>query len=291
MRIVSRSNYFTEPEMHSIARLNLAVLAVLATAGCESNTIPTSPDVSTSQPRPDVASLASNSWAGRPDMPTPRSGLVAASVNGIVYTIGGFADGVRTTVEAYNPNSSTFIVWYLRAALPAARAYSNGAAVIDGKIYVTGGWYQAGDDRIPTRSVYRYNPAADTWTARKDLPRASAGGVSAVIGGKLYVYVANWGEAEAYLYRYNPSTDGWTQRAKPPTVQHLAAVGVIDGKMYVAGGYTNKPAVATLSVYDPASNSWSIKAAMPTARAAVTGRAINGKLYVCRRHQRHPDMG
>jgi N-acetylneuraminic acid mutarotase len=176
---------------------------VLVAAGCESNTIPTSPDPSTSQPRPDVASLASNSWAGRPDMPTSRAGLVAASVNGIVYTIGGFTDAVQATVEAYHPNSSTFLVWFQRAAMPAARTYSNGAAVIDGKIYVTGGWYQAGDSRIPTKSVYRFDPAINTWTTRKDLPRASAGGVSAVIGGKLYVHVANAGETEAYLYRYN----------------------------------------------------------------------------------------
>jgi hypothetical protein len=39
-------------------------------------------------------------------MPTGRYGLVAASVNGIVYVIGGWSNGTLRTVETYHPTTN-----------------------------------------------------------------------------------------------------------------------------------------------------------------------------------------
>jgi N-acetylneuraminic acid mutarotase len=234
------------------------------------------------EPRADVIEVTDN-WSSRPAMPTRRAGLVTASVNGIIYAIGGNnSSGSLATVEAYYPNSS-LIPWRTRAGMSQPLAHSNGAAVINGKIYVTGGYYLSNNERVAMKTNRVYDPAADTWTYRADIPRESYGGASAVINGKMYVYVTfgpdgNW---DAALYRYDPATDSWTERARPPAVQQGAAVGVINGKMYLAGGFSGKLSpVATLTFYNPGTNTWRIKAPMPTARGGATGRAINGKLYV-----------
>jgi N-acetylneuraminic acid mutarotase len=260
--------------------MKIGVLAVLGIGACQSDSLPSGPEMQSGVDTAADVAPASNTWVKRLDMPTGRYGLVAAAVNGVVYAIGGATGEVTDKVEAYSPNSTSFVIWTPKAPLPAPRNLPHGAAVLGGKIYVPGG-LDAGQNH--TKSLYRYNPTTNTWTRKADLPRAGFGGVSAAIDGKLYVYVPYGpeGSPAAALYRYDPSTNAWTTRAQPPGVQRLAAVGVINGKMYLAGGMSaqNQP-LATLRVYDPANNSWTLKAPMPTARALPAGRAIDGKLYV-----------
>jgi N-acetylneuraminic acid mutarotase len=264
----------------AVRALKIGVLALLGIGACQSDSMPSGPEMQPGAEIRAVVAPAANTWVKRADMPTGRYGLVAAAVNGVVYAIGGSTGATTAKVEAYSPNATSFVVWGTKSPLPAPRALPHGAAVLGGRIYVPGG-LDAGQNH--TKTLYRYNPTANTWSRKADLPRAGFGGVSAAIDGKLYVYVPYGpeGSPDAALYRYDPSTNAWTQRAHPPGVQRSAVVGVINGKLYLAGGMSaqNQP-LATLRVYDPANNSWTLKAPMPTARALPAGRAINGKLYV-----------
>jgi N-acetylneuraminic acid mutarotase len=225
-------------------------------------------------------------------MPTARVGLVAAKVNGIIYAIGGSDGGALQKVEAYDPNTNTMVAWTPRAPLPAARQLPNGAAVINGKIYVPGGSTPLG----PSKSLYVYTVASNTWTTKASMPIRSHGGAAAAIDGKLWVLATPAGEGGFYtnetrLFRYDPATDDWSEREPAPHHHHRAAVGVINGKIYVAGGMTNTlrddatyqygpEPWAELDVYNPATNVWTTKASMPTARWGAAGGVIDGKLYV-----------
>jgi N-acetylneuraminic acid mutarotase len=270
----------------SLVSLTPLLTAVgLGLAACQADSLPSEPDVRPPrQPQADVSAGSSDTWASRFNMPTGRYGLVAATVNGAVYAIGGTAPtGVVTPkVEAYVPNTLTLDPWKTKAPLPAPRSQSNGAAVINGEIYVTGGYHLVDGSQRDTRSVYRYNPATDIWTSRANMPRASSGGVSGAINGKLYVYVTFTGQGgpDAALYRYDPTTNSWTERAHPPQVQALAAGSVIGGKLYVMGGISEGAPSRKLSLYDPGSNSWTTKALMKYPRARAAAKAIDGKLYV-----------
>jgi N-acetylneuraminic acid mutarotase len=180
-------------------------------------------------------------------MPTGRSALVAASVNGRVFAIGGMAadETALATVESYNPGSLVF-PWFSRAPLPAPRMFPSGAAVISGKIYVPGGFNAQHD---PTRSLFVYDVAQDKWTTRKRMPVANAGGGSVAIGGKLYVLTNPQGAlTPSKLYRYNPGTDAWAERTAPGASLAGAVVAAIDGKLYAAGGFGPDGPVATLYV-------------------------------------------
>lgn len=258
----------------------LGAVALLGLAGCQGSSLPSEPQAAVAaQPSPDVAEISSP-WKAATPMPTGRLGLVAATVNGTVYAIGGHSSevgGPIRTVEAFNPTGTIYVSWKTKAKLPGARVSPSGAAVINGKIYVPGG---RNPNNVVTKTLYVYNPATDTWATKAEMPVASAYGAAAAINGKLYVFTPYYAGSGPFLHRYDPSTNTWTKRATPLHPHAFPAGGVIDGKFYVAGGYNGGVVTAELDVYSPGTDTWTTKKSMPTARGYVAGRVLNGKLYV-----------
>lgn len=207
-----------------------------------------------------LATAGVGSWTPRASMPTRRQGLAAAVVqNGsgqyILYAIGGccgtsYASSALARVEAYNASTNT---WIRKADLPAKRANLNGAEVIGGKIYVPGG---ADANGVATKTLYVYNPTTNTWSQKANLPRSTAGGITGVIAGKLYV-VTGTGVVPQRLYRYDPSTNVWTRQADLPRDHRSGSGAVINGKFYVVWGHS-----PTVDAYDPASNKWTRRLTM-----------------------------
>jgi N-acetylneuraminic acid mutarotase len=198
----------------------------------------------------------------------------------IAYVMGGFSyarSAVQAGTYAYNPNTNS---WATRAPMPAARNRTNGAGTISGKLYVSGGYGTAGK---PTNSLFVYNPANNTWATRAPMPNITASGVTAVLGGKLYVLYGECWDCAGYesniaqsLWRYDPATNQWL-RLKASPRKHAAGVGgVINGKWYVAGGASDR----ALDVYDPETNTWAQKAPMPSGQRVAGGAVLGQKLYV-----------
>jgi N-acetylneuraminic acid mutarotase len=278
----------THPAMRSAL-----VLLSLAGAACSDDIpLPTAADPGGSMAADPVPGLANetvpNSWTTRAQMPTARFGLVAAKANGIIYAIGGWAGAALGKVEAYNPSTSTLVAWKPRASLPTARFLPNGAAVINGKIYVPGGLNAQGQ---ATSTLFVYDVAGNAWFAKAHMPLPSYGGAAAAIDGKLYVLATPPGQDGDFtttrLFRYDPATNTWSERAPAPHHHHQSVARAINGKLYVAGGLTfysdgatHRRAWAELDVYHPATNTWTTEASMPTARYGAVGGVMDGKLYV-----------
>jgi len=257
-------------------------LGSFAVASCRDHS-PTQPDSALeSVPTPLSRALAPNSWVAKADLPSGRHGLalgVARNSSGrdIVYAIGGYDIGasssnVATTVTAYDFATNT---WTSRAPLPAGLAHPNGVGNIGGKLYVSGGVREVGNDNVENLPyLFVYDPARNSWSRRADLPQASSDGVTGVIGGKLYV--ATGGK----LYRYNPATNRWATLAPPARARFAGAGGVINGKLYVVGGFSTDGPWNEVEVYDPVTNKWSARARMPTARVWMDATVLKNKLYV-----------
>jgi N-acetylneuraminic acid mutarotase len=282
---------------HPALRATLVLLCLAGAACSDDLPLPTGADPGlplTAVPAPDLATeTVPNSWTRHIRMPTARGGLVAAKVNGLIYAIGG-RSGTATLqkVEAYDFNTTTLVPWIPRAPMPAGRQLANGAAVINGKIYVAGGWTPVG----PTSSLFVYNAASNSWSTKASMPIRSFGGGAVAIDGKLWVVATLPGKDKQYtnptrLFRYDPATDTWSEREPAPHGHHRGAVAVINGKIYLAGGMTNTvlndvtyqydpEPVARLDVYDPATNVWTTKRSMITPRWAAAAGVIEGKLYV-----------
>jgi len=93
-------------------------------------------------------------------MPTARSDLAAAAVNGKIYAIGGFG-GLLNTVEVYDPATNR---WTAAANLPTAR-YSLAAADANGLIYAVGG---TSATATPSNTTEQYSPPVTIYTFIKN---------------------------------------------------------------------------------------------------------------------------
>jgi N-acetylneuraminic acid mutarotase len=269
------------------------ILALLVLAACGESPTPTSPetvgDPAPAREQPGLLTSGLGSWTTRAPMPTARSNLAAAvvyTVSGqpVLYAIGGL-DGLPTVlrrVEAYNFATNT---WTQKAGLPSARAQTNGANVIGGKIYLSGGDNSTG---AASSSLYVYDPGTNAWTTKASMPVKTSSGLSGVINGKLYVVVGFCENCSNHfphrLYRYDPSSNSWTRRADSPRQHIYGAANVIDGKLYVVGGddgsFDTRSATNWVDAYDPATNTWSPKAPFPGPRTGAGAAVLAKKLYL-----------
>jgi N-acetylneuraminic acid mutarotase len=273
----------------SLQHILTLTLGLLALASCTENDRTTEPVTGPDLPAAAVLAAAANSWTAKAIMPTGRLALAAAVVNNalhqpILYAIGGDDGNGQTlaTVEAYDFAANT---WATRTPLPVRLEETNGAGVIAGKVYVSGGRdldnnSPGSDDGAPRSSLYAYDPVTDSWSRKADMPLPSMAGVTGAINGKLYVLNASFNS----FYRYDPSTDTWSVVAKCPGTHFRGAAAVINGKFYVAGGVRftayGPIAIRRLHVYDPVTNTWSEKALMPHAVSDAAGARLLGQFYV-----------
>jgi N-acetylneuraminic acid mutarotase len=223
--------------------------------------------------------LLDGSWATVAPMPAARSSAAAAAVDNTVYVAGGSNGHETATLQAYNTLTDG---WATLKDMPSGRYGGDGAAVINGKVYVPGGWDNS-YSYLPHSELFIYDPAGNTWTSGANMPLLSGCGASGAINGKLYVTTPcnGYNGYYTYLHVYDPVSNSWAQLASSAYAHSSPAAGVINGKFYVAGGYDNSGQLFNvLEVYDPEMNKWATKTHMPIAVGAAAGAVLNGKLYV-----------
>ena len=228
-----------------------------------------------------VTAQEADSWATLEPMPTARTGLGVAVVDGKIYAIGGYNGSSVAVNEMYDPGTDT---WTFKELMPTPR--SNFAiAVYRNKIYCIGGITQIRiGSEVSTGVTEVYDPVADTWETKMSMPSARWALKANVVNDKIYL-IGGIGGMELNEV-YDPETDSWTKKRSPPTPICSYASVVIDGKIYLIGGdigfsqYSN-----IVQVYVPESDSWSYGTPAPQnaglANAGVTtGVLAPRRVYV-----------
>jgi N-acetylneuraminic acid mutarotase len=129
----------------------------------------------------------SGAWTQVASLPVPLYHHTAAAVDGKIYVLGGHIDDddgeevVTGHVVMYDPAADS---WQQMAAMPTAR-HGHAAAVMDGKIYVSGGFTTS---RELSDAFEAYDPVMNTWTTLASLSKVRADHASAAFNGKLYVF-------------------------------------------------------------------------------------------------------
>jgi N-acetylneuraminic acid mutarotase len=168
--------------------------------------------------------------------------------------------------------------WETKAPMPTVR-WNAAGGVINGKLYVAGGW-----SGVSLATLEVYDPATNTWATKAPMTTARDGAAGGVINGKLYVVGGDIAQNQklATLEVYDPAADTWTAKASMRTPRSGPGAAVIDGKLYVAGGCQGwcAPVTNVLEVYDPATDTWATKAPLPTARGGTDVEVVNGLFYV-----------
>ncbi|HLH21787.1 MAG TPA: kelch repeat-containing protein [Chloroflexota bacterium] len=235
-----------------------------------------------------VWDAATDHWELGPPLPMPLHHVMAASVNGTLYAIGGEFDGAGTgrpslfvdTVFALDPAVGD---WEPRAPMPTGR--SAGAAVaLNDKIYVVGGRPPAGYE------LEMYDPATDAWTVLPDMPTARNHLAAGAIDGKLYVVGGRFGggfdsELTNVTEVYDPETNTWAPGPPAPTIRSGMAFAVVGHCLYVFGGERNRAdprgVFPQTEALDPRSDTWYELTPMSTPMHGQIGAAVfDGRIHI-----------
>lgn len=248
---------------------------------------------------------ATNQWAQKKPMPMASHHVAFATLGDKIYAFGGFklpdnAPAAWVPLDnawQYDPAADE---WKALAPLPSPRGAA-AAAVAGGKIYVTGGATSlpgVTETGIhPARphhvlaNVDEYDPATNSWRARRPLLVPRNHHVAAGIGDKLYVaggrigaaFISGGSNNIDLLEMYDPAADLWTPRDKMPTRRSAMGAGVYKDQLIVAGGEHQDrfgfTAYRAVEAYNPALNQWSILPSMRHPRHGLAVGVVGDRLY------------
>ena len=140
----------------------------------------------------EVYDPATDTWARAKSMNHARDGAAISVVDGKIYVMGGTGwpqipnhpGPFLSSMEVYNPKTNQ---WREIGDMPAAKS-SHTASVIDGKIYVIGGFFRGnGLDVRYFKTIEIYHPETDRWTQKPDMPVSKLGHAAEVINGNIYI--------------------------------------------------------------------------------------------------------
>jgi DNA-binding CsgD family transcriptional regulator len=222
---------------------------------------------------------ASSRWLNKAQMPTARSRLAVAAVDGLVYAVGGdTADGVTGIVEVYDPAADT---WARKASKP--RAVRNiSAAVLEGKVYVPGG-YDATDQAISVVEVY--DPSSDTWSEASPLPEALCAYGLTVWRGKLYLFGGSDGIRYLdHVWIYDPDADTWNPGTALSQPRGFSAAAAVGESIFLVGGYDGQVELALCEEYRPTTEGsgespWTARKSMTFPRGGLVAVPAEGYVY------------
>lgn len=130
-------------------------------------------------------------WVKGATAPTARNSAAAATIDGLIYVVGGRknvkqAGGKQLqqnlgTLEVYHPKTDS---WKTLTSMPEALG-GIAAAAMGGKLYVFGGEQWAPEHKVFS-SVWVYEPKTDSWSKGPDLLTARHGLAAASVNGVVY---------------------------------------------------------------------------------------------------------
>ena len=216
-------------------------------------------------------------WTTGAPMPTRRSELTSALLDGNIYVAGGIGEGwtTRAEVERYDIAADS---WTPVAPLPLGLNHL-GMAALDGHVYVTGGYADV-NFSVDQTATYAYDPTTDSWTRMADMPAPRAAHTMVAAGDKLYV-IGGGGPRAEETWSYDPASNSWDTSAPdmPTPREHLASVSFGE-LLYGIGGRVDGNNLGTFSQYEIPFQRWSSLPDMPTPRGGLTAAAIDGVIHV-----------
>lgn len=230
--------------------------------------------------RAPVDMLRPGTWAVHRPMLDARQEIAVVALRDRMIVIGGFGElgAAVPAVEAYHPATDA---WERLAPLPAA-VHHPAAAVLDGRLFVVGGYA----DRLPPwraqNTVYEYDAARNSWATRAPLLIARGGHAAAAVGGRIHVVGGAHGDALSEHEAYDPAADRWTRLASMPIARdHLAAVA-FQGRLWAIGGRSSflGDQYAHVDIYDASTNHWHTGPPLPEGRGGLAAAVFEDRIFV-----------
>ncbi len=219
-----------------------ALLLFCLAAGCQAE------DSDTPEATRDSAdeAEASSPWLEGPPLPQPitNNAVAAVEIDGRVSVFSFLGldstrvwSGVTNAAYRWDVGDSA---WRSIAPVPGPGRLASTAHVVDGLIYVIGGYTVArtgAEKSLPDVNVY--DPVAERWTRGADMPVPTDDAVAGVWRGDRIVVVSGWHDTGNVrdVQIYEPATDRWTSTTPIPGAPVFGHTGSVVGDrvVYVDG--------------------------------------------------------
>jgi N-acetylneuraminic acid mutarotase len=216
-------------------------------------------------------------------------------VDGVLYSFGGF-DSTKPcctpTDRAYKyvPGSG----WSRIANLPTKGVTHAGMTTDGTNVFYAGGYIANADwtgQIFGTKAVWRYNVAANTYTALPGLPVERAGGQLEHLNGWLHFFggtnkARTTDVTDHWALNLSNPAAGWQQRASLSNGRHHMGSAVLNGRIYAIGGQHRHDAQlmtqGTVESYDPGTDRWTPRAGIPRPRGHISSTTfvLAGRIVV-----------
>jgi N-acetylneuraminic acid mutarotase len=174
--------------------------------------------------------------------------------------------------------------WEELTPMSVAKGYS-GSAVIDGRIYIVGGWNNMNSTAIASTEVY--NPETDSWSSKANMHFLRGALTVEAVNNKLYAIggATHWNTTTVcdFVEQYDPEKNSWTTKTAMPGKRGWHFSCVCNNKIYVFGGlkglYDAGWEISNL-VYDPETDEWDSIAPLNYRRQSASCCVFDNKIYV-----------
>ncbi|MEZ6242261.1 MAG: kelch repeat-containing protein [Phycisphaerales bacterium] len=247
----------------------------LAAALCLSlASLATGPDPAPLPSRPVKAPL--KHWSRARAMPSPRSAHAVASDDDAIYVVGGVGGPNSAIVRDLDRFDARR--WTTIATLPGVGLNAPAAAILDGKLYVIGGFRNASN--IPLATVRVYDLSTGEWSEVAPLPAPRGGHAAVVLDGHVHVFGGGNNVATIATHSmYDPAADTWTDLAPLPRAEGSPAGVVYQGAIWAIGGRSGFDDFGDVYIYDAATDTWANGPAIPP-RGTVGAAVYHGAIHV-----------
>ena len=183
--------------------------------------------------------VASNAYTPLTPLPVARAGGGLVLIGRNLHYFSG-DDLSRTNVaDHYVLNLDAPAAWATAAPLPAGRSHM-GYVNFNNKVLAIGG--QTGNDAGLTThaSVWEYDPAGNSWTAKASMPKAVSHISSStfVMGNRVIVAGGETAHNRpiADVFAFDPAANSWATLTSLPAARFSGVAGSIGDKIYFTGG-------------------------------------------------------
>jgi hypothetical protein len=202
-----------------------------------------------------------------------RSAHSVVGTSDAIYALGGSGvGGPVLEVERFDGKQ-----WVDETRLPGDGLNAPASVVLNGRIYVMGGFEGLGNR--PTDKVLVYDLATHVWSEAPPLPAPRGGHAAVVLNGR--IHVLGGGNSESTIpdhSMFDPETNRWTELAPLRRAKGSVAAVVFGGKIFAIGGRSGSFDFGDVDIYDATRNKWSRGpriGARGTAGAAVYRGAVS----------------
>lgn len=163
-----------------------------------------------------------------PPLPRKAGQVVALTVNGRLYAVGG-ADDEGPTAEVLSIGTGE-TSWREDAPTPGPVLQASGC-VLNGKIYIAAG----PSSQCP--GLFVYDPKQDSWSQIEHPSRPPSAPLCTAFDGRVWVMGGRGAEGgQTATFAYAPATGQWHQGPDLPLPVSWAAAAVVNGRLLIAGG-------------------------------------------------------